>query len=258
MKALCSREALLKAGFRAVKATEARRLVLCTSARDKLGKTHWAFTAPGPIAAIATDTGTEEVAGKCMGQKEIILSTIDVSDIDSQDDARREWEKLSGAIIAGMDNPKVRTLVVDTGTEVYETLRLAKFGKLSQVMPHNYVEVNKIMRNLVKRAYQRPDLNCIWIHKQKKEYRQNKKGEDSWTGRYEYAGFGDAPYLVDMKVEHYFVEPNGEEAGRFGVRVVGVSRQTPDVTGLELEGDMCSFGTLAQMVYPDVPPEYWL
>jgi hypothetical protein len=256
---------LTKAGFFHVRVKAQKRLVLCTCAREKAGKTHFAFTAPGPIAAVATDTGTEEVAGKFLSSKQIILSMVDVSDIDNQDEAQREWEKLSGAIIAGMDNPKIRTLVVDTGTEVYETLRLAKFGKISQVKPHHYVEVNKIMRNLIKRAYQREDLNCIWIHKQKKEYKQNKKGDDSWTGRYEFAGFGDAPYLVDMKLEHYFVDPTGEEPGRFGARVVGVSRQTPDVTGLELEGDGippdrlgCNFPSLASMVYPELPVEYWL
>jgi hypothetical protein len=114
------------------------------------------------------------------------------------------------------------------------------------------------MRDLVKRAYEREDLNVIWVHKLKKQYKQNRKGEDSWTGAYDMAGYGDMPYLVDCTLEHYWAEATEDAPGRFGVRVVGVSRQTPDVCGLELEGDLCNFQTLASMIYPDVDPAWWL
>ncbi len=253
---------LIKAGFKVPVKPKHQRLVICTRARDKRGKTHFALTAPGPIAVVALDTGTKEVATKFLDKKELICSYHKVtgrldSIADTQKTAEREWELVKEAINVATDHPKVRTLMVDTGTEVHELVRLARFGKLEQVLPHHYGPVNKEMRDLVKRAYDREDLNVVWIHKEKKQYKQNKKGEDSWTGDYDMAGYADMPYLVDVTIEHYWVNPTEDAPGRFGIRVTGVGRQTPDVCGLELEGDDCNFAMLATMLYPEVDPSWW-
>jgi hypothetical protein len=254
---------LIKAGFVVPHIPKTQRIVVCTKAKDKCGKTHWAMTAPGPIAVVGLDTGTKEVAAKFLGQKQLICAyhkvTGRLNDISkTRDIAEKEWETVKESLIAATDHPKIRTLVVDTGTEVHELLRLARFGKLEQVLPHHYGPVNKEMRDLVKRAYEREDLNVVWIHKVKKQYKQNRKGEDSWTGEYDMAGYADIPYLVDVTLEHYWVSPTEDAPGRFGARVTGVGRQTPDVCGLELEGDMCTFPVLANMLYPDVDPAWWL
>lgn len=253
---------LIKAGFKVPVQPKTRRLVICTKALDKRGKTHFAMTAPGPIAVVGLDTGTREVASKFLDQKELICSYHKVTGktaslADTQAHADQEWEAVKDSIIAATNHPKVRTLVVDTGTEVWELLRLARFGKLEQVKPHHYGPVNKEMRDLVKGAYDRDDLNVIWVHKLKKQYAQNKKGDDSWTGGYDLAGYSDMPYIADITLEHYWKNATDDEPGCFGVRAVGVSRQTPDVCGLELEGDLCNFQTLATMLYPEVDPSWW-
>ena len=118
---------LIKAGFKVPVQSTARRVVLCTRARDKRGKTHFALTAPGPIAVVALDTGTKEVAGKFLGQKELICSYHKITgrgdDIEkTRNTAEREWEAVKSAIIAATDHPKIRTLM-DTGTEVHELVR---------------------------------------------------------------------------------------------------------------------------------------
>lgn len=254
---------LIKAGFVVPQPPKTKRVVVCTKALDKRGKTHWALTAPGPIAIVGLDTGTKEIAAKFLGRKELICAYHKVSGrlasvAETQNKAEGEWESVKTSIIAATDHPRVRTLMIDTGTEVHELLRLARFGKLEQVLPHHYGPVNKEMRDLVKRAYEREDLNVIWIHKLKKEYKENRKGESNWTGSYEMAGYADIPYLVDVTLEHYWVNPTEDAPGRFGVRVTGVGRQTPDVCGLELEDDMCNFPTLANMLYPEVDPAWWL
>ena len=254
---------LIKAGFKVPVKPKTQRVVICTRARDKRGKTHFALTAPGPIAIVGLDTGTKEIASKFLGQKELICAyhkvTGRLDDISkTRDIAEKEWEAVKESIVTATDHPKVRTLMVDTGTEVHELLRLARFGKLEQVMPHHYGPVNKEMRDLVKRAYEREDLNVIWIHKEKKEYKQNRKGEDSWTGSYDMAGYGDMPYLVDVTLQHYWKDATEDAPGCFGIKVVGVGRQTPDVCGLELEGPDCNFQMLATMLYPDVDPAWWV
>jgi hypothetical protein len=60
-------------GFREVDSSIAYRIVAATTAPEKSGKTHWAFTAPGPIAAISNDTGTEAVAKKFLESKKVLL-----------------------------------------------------------------------------------------------------------------------------------------------------------------------------------------
>jgi hypothetical protein len=254
---------LIRSGFSVPMASKIKRIVMCTKALDKRGKTHFAMTAPGPIAIVGLDTGTKEVASKFLGTKELICAyhkvTGKLADVKKTAEAAdKEWDTVRDSIETATNHPKIRTLIIDTGTEVWELLRLARFGKLAQVMPHQYGPVNKEMRDLVKRAYEREDLNVIWIHKLKKQYSQNKKGEDSWNGSYDLAGYSDIPYLVDLTLEHYWVSPTEDEPGRFGIHVTGVGRQTPDVCGLKLEGDDCNFQMLAMMLYPDVDPAWWV
>jgi len=253
---------LTKAGFSVPQPPSTRRVVVCSRGLDKRGKTHWAMTAPGPMAIVALDTGTKEVANKFLGNKDLICAYYRVSGpyndrTAAQEAAEKEWNAVKTSIVTAIQHPKLRTLVVDTGTELWELLRLAWFGKLDHVMPQHYGPVNREMRDLVKGAYERDDLNVVWVHKVKKQYVQNKKGEDSWNGTYEMAGFGDMPYLADITIEHYWRNATEDQPGRFGMRVVGVGRQTPDVCGLELEGEDCTFGMLATLLYPDVDPKWW-
>jgi len=75
--------------------------------------------------------------------------------------ALTEWTRMKDAAYAIIDNLKFRTLIFDTGTEAWELCRMARFGKLAQVMPQHYTEVNSEFRALVKAAYERKDLNVF-------------------------------------------------------------------------------------------------
>ena len=256
---LLTRE-LIQTGFREVDPNLAYRLVACTVAAEKSGKTHWALTAPGPIAAISTDTGTEEIARKFLGPKRILIapfqSTKELVEGDNKAEQKKQWGLMKDAFKRIVENPKIRTMVVDTATEMWELCRLAAFGKLSQVMPQHYVEVNSEFTAMVKMAYQRTDLNVIFIHKQKKQYKATSTGKDAWSGRWERAGFGDLPYLVDINLQHYFtrnrVDSEGNPLpGEFGIEVVDSRIEMVNAVGTKLDGDLCTFAFLAEMLFPD-------
>ena len=66
--------------------------------------------------------------------------------------------------------PAVRTISVDTATELWELLRMARFGKLTQVMPYQYGPVNAEFRSLIRMAYA-SDKNLILLHKMRKVYK---------------------------------------------------------------------------------------
>ena len=263
---------LKKLGFEVVDPTIYHKFSVSSAAKEKEGKTTWAFSAPGPIGAISTDTGTEAIAKNFLSQKPIIINYFKSADELQQDGGKndktrqemyeREWERMKSSILAMVRSTRIRTLIIDTATEAWELCRLAEFGKLTQVMPHHYTTVNSEFKALIKAADENPRLNSIWIHKKKKEYKTGSSGKDSWTGRWERAGFGDMPFLVDVNLEHFF-QPAGAmvsdgsggnvslEEGRFGIRVVDSRYNMLSVVGQEFTREESNFENLGYALFPD-------
>ena len=271
---------LKKLGFENLDPTIHYSLHISTAALEKQGKTHFAFGLPGPIGVITTDTGTEEVAKKFMAQKRIIVRSFKSAkklfeEVDKlglkndaivkekrQEYAEAEWQRMKGSILAIIRHAKFRGLIIDTATEVWELCRAAAFGKLTQVMPQHYNEVNNEFKELVKSAYESPALSSVWINKKGKEYKTGSTGKDSWTGRYERKGFGDMPFLVDVNLEHYFKAAQEPETGmseedikalkpaRFGIQVLDSRYEMLQLVGQRFEGDMCSFKCVAENCFP--------
>jgi len=269
---------LKEAGFLEPSSVVVPRVTVCTTAGEKLGKTFWALTAPGKIAVISTDTGTRAVVEECVRRtgKEIVLLQLTAAtsllEAKRGDQGAGEWQRAKDAIYSVVEDKSVRTLVGDTFTEIWELCRLSAFGKLTQVKPHHYAIPNGEFRNLLKYAYEaRPDLNSVYIHKHKKEYKGNVKDDTSnWTGKYERSGMADVPFLVDVVIEQYKrVERDDDNLSHlyFGMRV-NDSRLKPEyVVGCEFESeagggpdavDQCNFTTLATSVWPETTPDYWI
>jgi len=263
---------LTKLGFEKVDPTINYKFSIATAAKEKEGKTTFSFTAPGPIGAIATDAGTEEIAKNFLTQKPIIINYFKSADELQQDDVKndkarqemyeREWARMKSSILAMIRSKRIRTLIIDTATEAWELCRLAEFGKLTQVMPHHYTTVNQEFKALVKAAAENPVLNSVWIHKKGKEYKTNSSGKDTWSGKWERKGFGDMAFLVDVNADHFF-QPSGSlvansdgqnetlKEGRFGVRVIDSRINMLSVAGQDFIGDSCKFEELAVALYPD-------
>jgi hypothetical protein len=211
---------------------------------------------PEPIAVVSSDTGTLEVASywKRQGKK---IHYFEYEPLKRAPDAAinaKLWDQVEAAIRTAVSDKSIRGLVVDTATEVWELLRLARFGKLTQVMPHHYGPVNAEFRELLKTVQRRPGLNSVWIHKVKKEYKTNKEGKDSWSGKYERAGFTDFGFIADVIVEHYLDAENR----LFGTRIIDSRYQTMDVIGVELIGPLNTFSTLGQLCFPESKEGDWV
>ncbi len=268
---------MIKAGFEVPEIRETKRVFALTQGPEKCGKTDWVLRdAPQPIAGVSFDTGTRELVEKFLPEKpEIYLhEQIVPKQTASPKDraARKDTQTIAQKVLEGfleandavLQNPKIRTYFWDTGTEAWELYRLAEFGTQSNVK-ELYGVLNNKFRGLIKDIYKtRPDLNFICIHKMKKQWAKDKKGESGWTGKYERAGFDDMRYLVDVCLSHHYDYPGIEDEGeerQFGIKVVdefGVgARSTADCAGLELWGEECSFFYLAMNLFPEVDPEYW-
>lgn len=236
-------------GFKEADPSIKKRLLVAVEALEKEGKTHFALTAPGPIAVFDFDTGMEGVVHKFARQKKIYVSDyrrLGNVMTNTPDNWILLWEKFKREYIATMEAPEIRTVVMDTATEVWELLRMARFGKLTQVMPYHYGPVNAEYRELLRKAYS-TEKNLILLHKMKDEYVNDKR-----TGSLKRSGFSDTGYMVQVNVRMW-----RDEDSLFHLFVKDC-RQNPDVAGMDLVNDMANFQTLATLVFPETTEKDWV
>ncbi len=244
------------------------RLIISVEGKEKQGKTHFALTAPGPICYQSIDIGDEGVVQKFTGDKKILKADY-VIDIDKRMRDKGEdavithiaqlWEKFVDDYYAALKSG-VRTIVWDTATEVWEFLRLARLGKLTQVMPKNYTEVNNEFRGLLRKAYSH-DSNLILIHKSKEAWEDvptDRGVKSRKTGLHERKGMSDVQFLVQVLVKAYREEVHDEKKNKsvseFGIQITD-SRHNPEANGLDLPN--ADFATVASYIMPDVDESAW-
>lgn len=281
-----------------------RRIILAVDALDKAGKTRFGFTAPKPILYLDLDIGREGVIDKFKNPLIVVSKPFTFRALDSMflpenkdkatsdiamEKALPELDRFRRTYLAGLREPivryngkplRARTIIVDTGTEVWELLRLCEFGKLTQVKPHHYAAVNGMMRDLVRAGFD-SDVNVLWLHKLKAEWIQSSdpaKGA-SKSGTMERQGFGDMSFLVQANCLLYRAPTAGKDrtmkwkAGEalqefplekradkndLGFRFrIGNSRHDPSLEGIELTDEMIDFKTVAQMMVPESTTDDW-
>lgn len=233
---------LLSMGFSDEIQDRPRRLVLSLSGREKSGKSHFAFTAPDPIFLFNIDIGTEGVLDKFqIAGKKVYNYDVRVPKGAKKEVYESMWKDMKQRIEIVYKMSR-GTLIVDTATEGFELARLAHFGKLTQVLPHNYAEVNSEWREFMRMAYDSA-MNTVLIHKTKPKYINNIR-----TGEYEVAGFGETGYLVQCNATTYREQtPDGEI--RFGL-TIDDCRQNPSLCGQVLRGQPIPSSSTKLMVDP--------
>ena len=239
---------LAKLGFETADRAVRPRLILSLCGLEKQGKTHFALTAPGPLCFFDLDAGTEGVVSKFSDKDVWVKPVLKMAEGDDQDDIEREWDSFSKAYYAAFRIPEIRTIVLDTASEVWELLRLARFGRLTQVMPYQYGPVNKEYRQLL-RAAEKSDKNLVLLHRMKAEYFNDKR-----TGRHERAGFSGTGFDVQVNARCYRYD--ADDGGEFALQVENC-RQNPELAGMELTGDLCNYQMMASLALPDVDPSAW-
>jgi hypothetical protein len=242
------------AGFVQASTPAVHRLIVNAEGEEKSGKNHFAFTAPGPIFEHSFDIGNEGVVQKFQSQKRIMIAEYELEIQPGEADPRevaeaadKVWSQFLSNYRDGLASCGNGTTMIDTGTETWELLRLARFGKLTQVMPHHYGPVNKEMQEMIREGFGH-NCNVIFLHKRKEEW-ENYVGSDGKekgrkTGKMKRVGFSDMPFLVQVNLvcERVDIEGGGSD---FQITVEDC-RQNPAVDGLTIPND---FPTLLDMVF---------
>ncbi len=219
-----------------------KRLICAIGGREFSGKTHFAFTAPGPIIFFDVDIGTEGVVNKFQNQgKQILIYPVSVpKGADTSKDVYSVLWTETKARIKKAYTLKQGTVVWDTETEINELARLAHFGKLTQVMPHNYANVNRELRDIMDWAYD-STMNSIFIRKMKPKWVNGAR-----TGDYEEQGWGDMEYKCQVNLTLYREDA---DSGPEFCALIRKSRQNPNISNVVLRGPMCNFDFLLNLVH---------
>jgi hypothetical protein len=251
-------------GFTSLDTATYPRLIVAAQARWKRGKSHFALTAPKPMVFYNIDDGLEGVSAKFAEFKDDILlyelPTPDKLQEDGQDEAEKIWTKFEDSFTASLRCSDVRTIVVDTATELWEILRLARFGSLSKIKGFSkeaakfaYTPVNREFRGFLRQIAKHPEKSLILNHQMKPEYIDDKR-----TGRYERAGFGNIEFIAQAVIELDRRDPSEDDPNHTFLLKVLDSRHNPSVNGLVLENEMCSFPMLASMVIEGTSPDMYM
>lgn len=219
---------------------DTKRLVVAVSGREKQGKTSFALSAPAPIIYYNFDIGAEGVIDKYADVKDIYEVKYRTKVFGAeQSQVLGTWLQFKDDYKRGLES-QARTLVIDTGSEAWETNRLARLGKLAKVLPHQYTEVNAEHKDLLMQVFD-TDKNLVLLHKEKPLYLNDKR-----TDQYEAQCFSGTPFIAQAICKVYR-DPKTLE---FMLEVAD-SRRNPDLKGLSLPiSDIhAGFGLLYSLIY---------
>lgn len=240
---------------KAEKVIEVPRMTVGVDGLTRGGRTTFAFTMPDPIGVITNDPMTKTIVKKELAKgREIHLREF--PEAYTQAEGKPLWEDFRKVYTWMLAN--FRSLIVDTDSGAWSLQRMAAFGKLSQVMPNQYVTINTRKRMMFREA---EDGNCnvCFVYKAKKLYKENKKGQAQWDGvSYERDGFGESQSLLQVNIRA-FKEPPSEDLSveeRFKLEVTNCTHNA-ELDGEVLEYPLNNFAALAGEVFPESDPETW-
>ncbi len=243
-------------GAEEIKTSNLRRLIVRLGGREKQGKSTWSLTAPVPIAYHNLNNRVEHVLDRFVGRG-IYEYRYDTLLAKEQAEWKYQWDKFRGDFARAVEHPDIRTIVIDTETDLWEMRRLAQWGRESSV-PDQYGGLNKDIRNLYD-SVAGTDKNLIVISEMKKKYitkivrtRSGERELSEWDGSYEFAGWSNTGAKVEVNVEAVF-DPK-EKVFSTTVITCGVNAL---LAGKSFEGVESNFPFLASAVFPDTAPDYW-
>lgn len=243
--------------------TPTKRLIVRQYGPQKTGKTHFALTAPGPIFIQSFDVGLEGVveqfldAGKDIRAIEYPFNAADYgSETECAKEANKVWAQFTDDYAMALKDG--RSVVWDKETEVWELLRYARFGSMSD-RPSNYQVLNKEYRSLVRAAYGN-GVNLFLIQGTKERWISKfdaAKGKmvAHNTGEYDPAGMKEVGGLVQVNLKHQRVL---DDAGDSQYQVViEDARHSAAQPFVGMTMDNFTFPQLAMACFPDTGEEDW-
>lgn len=207
----------------------------------KTGKSTFGLWGPAPLITFDIDHRIERVIddfidGTTTGEpKTIQVVRLDMPECDpvsrKKDEgalkvASQQWDKFltayDKALKSSMVKGGVRTIVIDTGTDLFDIRLLSEFGKLLGIQPWERGGANADFIEIMRRG-EKYNANTVWLHYGKDEWKTQKteKGEVSApTGGYVLDGFKKANSAVQIVARTNYNERARDPRERFEVILV--------------------------------------
>lgn len=192
----------------------------------KAGKTHFAFTFPAPIACISLDFGAKYILRK-FPEKKIELFRYEMPVIDTarpKPYANDLWTAARDDIYYAIDSAEYKTVVIDTGTVLWELCRIAYKEREAKngMLPRDYGEANANMAGIFDKA-QLGGVNLVVISHLKDEYLNDKS-----TGNRILDGWKRTDALSDVCLDIEMVKNKSRIT-------IGGNRFDKDITGQTID-----------------------
>jgi len=241
-----------------------KRLIMAIAAHEKCGKTTFALTAPKNIMYFNFDRKIEQATldNINVDRNSIFIKEIRVRENQAQDLHRKQWDEVKEAFLWALSAESIKSIVIDTESEMWELARFAYFGRASNVA-HLFTPLNAMYKNMLDQV-DKHNKNVILLRKFKKQFvkleKLDNKGneKEAWNGKYEYSGFGKLKDIAQINATMYrnTVENNkGEKEDSFVFEILnnGLKASLNHETFVD---EMCSFPWVASML-TDSSPEDW-
>lgn len=267
-------------GFVEASSVRARkRLLIGLDGPPDSGKTEFALSCPGPGLGIILDRGLDGCLDNPNPPKSrndnwgFKVISIPLPTQSVQREYLTYWQEFYKWYKLALENLEANSILIDGDSDSWELQRLAEFGKLTQVPPIMYTNVNAARRAMYARAWDSCKI-VVFTNKIKKEYetvyntdgtaQMDGSGKEmrKWSGNYERQGFPDQDYLFHMQLSTMYRPESYNEKlkvtipASFGIRI-NKCKRSAEFVGAELWGEESNFRGLVQLVYPEVPLQDW-
>ena len=236
------------------------RMIVSGRGEERAGKSQFGLTMPAPIAVFPFDNNTDELIQKFRKVKRILTpeEPLYFKSEFSKEEYDVLWNRFMELFKSAIASPAIRSIMVDTGTEMYELARLAKFGKLKEVPVHYYDLVNSEFKKLINLIYP-SDKNLYITHRVKDQYVKTGEKQSARTGKRVEDGFGAVRYKVQINVLCYRdINDRNPDTGSEGFSIViDDCTQTETLAGTYLEEPENCWSSLGKLVYPDSTDKDW-
>lgn len=241
------------------KEVKPKGILISDEGLQKCGKTEFGLSMPDPLFVLNLNLGLAGVIEKHIKEGR----TIYVQDIQIpftaalpgagftvlSTAAAEKWKTAILSLQEALHDTTVKSIFIDTASELWDLLRIARLGKLTQVMPVQYASVNAEFRQLLQ-VLLCSGKNVVLSHKVKPEYVNDQK-----TNRFERAGFGDVGFDVQVElVSSRDLKREGDD--QFAI-TFDDCRANKNLVGTTLYGKDVNFLKVVSLIYPDTKPEDW-
>lgn len=273
------------AGFTAVRRSP-KRLIASIQGHIKCGKTRLALTGRKPMGYISIEIGGDEgvvdqfiKAGQDTNDQ-IQIVQIRMADpvypdaATFKDDkayndavsaavqavAEEAMEKFYAAYYTSLAN--FETTIVDTGSDLWELIRLANFGRLEKVPQLAYTQLNKAMDKILDDAYAYKG-SVLFTHHVKEKWQTfiNDKGKEQGkpSGIFDMAGYSGIKKKVQAVIELWredLTEPDPETGLLVGFHgIINDSRHNAASMGQRFKGEF-TLADIGMCVIPSAAKDW--